>query len=63
MIESTQVLETLGAQTEPSHTALLVVDMQNDFVDPDGWVAVQAMPGYLDSAGVSKAVSCRARLL
>ncbi len=63
MIESTQVLETLGAQIEPSHTALLVVDMQNDFVHPEGWVATQAMPGYLDSAGVSKAVSCCARLL
>jgi ureidoacrylate peracid hydrolase len=42
---------------------LLVVDMQNDFVHPEGWVATQAMPGYLDSAGVSKALSCCERLL
>ncbi len=63
MIESTQVLETLEAQIEPSHTALLVVDMQNDFVHPEGWVAAQAMPGYLDSTGVSKAVAGCEKLL
>ena len=63
MIDSTQVLETLEEQIEPSHTALIVVDMQNDFVDQKGWIAAQAMPGYLDSAGVSEAVSRSARLL
>jgi nicotinamidase-related amidase len=63
MIDSIKVLETLEAQIEPSHTALLIVDVQNDFVHPDGWVATQAMPGYLDSTGVSKAVSCCGRLL
>mgnify|MGYP000991009317 CR=1 FL=1 len=30
------VLRTLDAQLEPKHTALLIVDVQNDFVHPDG---------------------------
>lgn len=30
------VLRTLDTQLEPKHTALLIVDVQNDFVHPDG---------------------------
>lgn len=63
MFETKRVLDTLGEQIEPAHTALLVVDMQNDFVHPEGWVASQGIPGYLDSAGVPNALARCARLL
>ncbi|TFY97445.1 cysteine hydrolase family protein [Ramlibacter rhizophilus] len=33
------LLRTLEAQLRPAHTALLVVDMQNDFCDADGFLA------------------------
>jgi ureidoacrylate peracid hydrolase len=34
------VLRTLEAKTDPAHTALLVVDVQNDFCHSDGGLAV-----------------------
>jgi ureidoacrylate peracid hydrolase len=33
------VLDTLAQQVDPRHTALLVVDLQNDFCHPDGLAA------------------------
>ena len=63
MREPTTVLDQLDDQIQPSHTALVIVDMQNDFVDPAGWVAREAMPGYLDSAGIPKALEAARRLL
>ena len=38
-VEGKQVLTELGELVEPAHTALLVVDMQRDFVEPDGLFA------------------------
>lgn len=35
----TTVLESLGDKLDPRHTALLVVDMQNDFCASEGYVA------------------------
>lgn len=35
-------LSTLEAKIEPGHTALLIVDMCNDFLDPDGKTAALA---------------------
>ena len=32
-------LYTVPEQADPAHTALVMVDLQNDFVHPDGWVA------------------------
>lgn len=63
MTDVTQILETLEMQIRAAHTALVIVDMQNDFVHAEGWVAKQAMPGYLDSAGLPKALERCARLL
>ena len=57
------VWHRLEDQVDPAHTALVVVDMQNDFVHPDGWVAQQQMGGYLDSSGVASAVARTGELL
>ena len=35
-------LATLGAKVAPPHTALLVIDMQNDFCSPGGLVSIAA---------------------
>ena len=50
-------------QLRPEHTALVLVDLQNDFVHPDGWVARQQMAGYLDSTTIPDAVAASAALL
>jgi ureidoacrylate peracid hydrolase len=38
-----EVLSSLEAKVDPHHTALLVIDMANDLVDPDGKTAKRAM--------------------
>ena len=38
-VEGKQVLTELDELVEPAHTALVVVDMQRDFVEPDGLFA------------------------
>jgi len=48
-----EILETLEEQTAPEHTALLVIDPQNDFLAPDG--AVVRLMGF-DPARVQAAV-------
>ena len=35
----TELLRTLSDRLGPAHTALIVVDMQNDFCAPGGYVA------------------------
>jgi len=57
------ILLELDEQIRAQHSALVLVDMQNDFVHPQGWVAQQAMPGYLDSAGVADTLESCTRLL
>lgn len=37
-----KILGTLGAKIAPEHTALLVIDMLNDFLDPEGKTAARA---------------------
>lgn len=37
------VLDDLSEVLDPSHTALIVIDMQNDFCDPDGLFAQSGM--------------------
>ena len=34
-----QVLNSLDSILAPSRSALLIVDVQNDFIHPDGWAA------------------------
>jgi ureidoacrylate peracid hydrolase len=56
------VLMSWEEQADPAHTALVMVDLQNDFVDPDGWVAQQQVPGFLGDTGIADVVA-RSRLL
>jgi len=37
-IAHVEPLVSLGKKVQPAHTALLVIDMQNDFIAPDGLV-------------------------
>jgi len=60
---ASDVLFTWQEQTEPSHTALVLVDLQNDFVHPEGWVASQQVPGFHGDTGVAAAVDRAAVLL
>lgn len=53
------MLETLGAQIAPAHTALLIVDMQKDFCTP-GYGAEQA---GRDLSAAKRAIPAIARLL
>ena len=63
MLDSDPPLFELDDQIQARHSALVVVDMQNDFVHDQGWVARQAMPGYLDGAGIPGALEACGRLL
>lgn len=47
-----EVLSTLDAKVTPGHTALLVIDMLNDFLDPRGKTATRAARP-LDSARIA----------
>src|SRR4051794_22011614 len=38
-VNGVQVLDTLAEMVAPAHTALLVIDVQNDCVSPQGWFA------------------------
>jgi ureidoacrylate peracid hydrolase len=58
----TEVLATWQEQAAVAHSALVMVDLQNDFVDPQGWVARQQVPGFLGDTGIADACD-RARVL
>ena len=45
MFDENQILVTLEEQVDPRHTALVIVDVQNDFVHPEGHIAKVA-PQY-----------------
>jgi ureidoacrylate peracid hydrolase len=61
-MEPGPVFETLGEQVDPAHTALVLVDIQNDFVHPDGILARAGLAGFLDTSMVPGMVD-QARLL
>ncbi len=63
MFDREQVLYSWSEQIEPSHTALIMVDLQNDFVHPDGWVAQQQVPGFLGDTGIGDVLEHSASLL
>jgi ureidoacrylate peracid hydrolase len=56
-------LYTLAEQADPGHSALVMVDLQNDFVHPDGWVAQQQVPGFLGDTGMTDVLARSAALL
>ena len=41
----TEVLTSLDAILAPSRSALLVVDVQHDFIHPEGWAARHSRQG------------------
>ena len=45
------VLRTIEAQAEPKHTALVIVDVQNDFVHPEGIYGRRAEDFWRDCRG------------
>jgi len=57
------VLGLWQEQVAPAHTALVMVDLQNDFVHPDGWVAKQQVPGFLGDTGIAEVVERSRELL
>ncbi len=42
------------AQVRPDRAALVLIDIQNDFVHPDGWVAQQEVPGFVGDTGIDE---------
>lgn len=42
------ILDTVETQGEPHHSALIIVDVQNDFLHPDGFIGRNNMKGFLD---------------
>jgi ureidoacrylate peracid hydrolase len=52
VLDRATVLIDWTDQADPAHTALVMVDLQNDFVHADGWVAQQQVPGFLGDTGI-----------
>lgn len=57
------MLLTTAEQVHPDHSALVLVDIQNDFVDPEGWVAKRKPPGFTGDTGVAAVVDRAATVL
>lgn len=57
------VLMRWEEQVAPAHTALVLVDLQNDFVHPEGWVAKQQIHGHVGDTGIATVVERSAALL
>lgn len=52
MLDRTDVLFDWTDQADPTRAALIMVDLQNDFVHADGWVAKQQVPGFMGDTGI-----------
>jgi len=50
MRDRDEVLVTLDEQVDPAHTALVLVDVQNDFLHPDGALAKANLDGFGDAS-------------
>ena len=57
------VLQSLEAQVAAPHTALVLVDVQNDFVHPDGVLGKGAVPGFVDVSLVPGMLATTRQLL
>ena len=62
MFDHTTVLFDWTDQADPARAALVMVDLQNDFVHADGWVAQQQVPGFMGDTGI-EAVLERSKVL
>jgi ureidoacrylate peracid hydrolase len=58
-----RVLHSWQEQVDPKHTAVVLVDLQNDFVHPDGWVARQQISGFLGDTGIEAVLERSSALL
>ena len=47
-----EVLTTLDEKIAPAHTAVVVIDMQNDFCDPQGFVATKRGTDLTDTRAI-----------
>jgi len=63
MLDRANVLFDWVDQADPAHTALVLVDLQNDFVHKDGWVAQQQLPGFLGDTGIDAVIDRSKALL
>jgi ureidoacrylate peracid hydrolase len=63
MLDDDNVLYAWEEQADRAHSALLMVDLQNDFVHPDGWVAQQRISGHEGDTGISAVVERSTALL
>jgi ureidoacrylate peracid hydrolase len=63
VLDRTTVLFDWNDQADPAHTALVMVDLQNDFVHADGWVAQQQVPGFLGDTGIAAVLDRSKELL
>ena len=63
MNDNEQVLVTLDEQIDPVHTALVLVDIQNDFVHPDGVLGKGNVPGFSDTTSLVPQMIANARRL
>lgn len=52
-----QLLMAWEDQVAPEHAALVMVDLQNDYVHPEGWVARQQVGGFLGDTGIEAALA------
>lgn len=62
-VSADQLLHQWQEQVSPEHTALVLVDLQNDFVHPDGWVATQQVPGFMGDTGITAVLERASALL
>lgn len=56
MIKSQGLLTTVQERLDPRHTALLVIDVQNDFAHPDGFTGRRGAPLHAAQAAVDRLV-------
>ena len=50
MFDESEILDSLEEQVAPGHTALVIVDVQNDYVHADGFFAKKSMESFQDTS-------------
>jgi ureidoacrylate peracid hydrolase len=63
MANDDEVLVRLDEQVDPAHAALVLVDIQNDFVHPDGVLGRGGVPGFSDTTSLVPAMIANSRKL
>ena len=63
MFDEREILDSLEEQVAPSHTALVIVDVQNDYVHADGFFAKKSMKDFQDRSLIPGMLASLERLL